>query len=217
MIRGGARKGNLALLLWLCAAAAHARPLALILTPEPDKPLAAELRAAGYDVQSPALPCAGSLPCWAANIDHAPFAEWEAQMARTMAGREVTLVGVSRGGYLALRLAQRPEVRQVIAFSPVTDLSRLREFRGVTVPGQYALDPKPLVGKRLFVVIGSNDGRVGTNACLRLVARIVVAAGQRTPDLTLEVLPVAGHRRVGDARAAAWVTASAASPSARAP
>jgi pimeloyl-ACP methyl ester carboxylesterase len=72
--------------------------------------------------------------------------------ARNVATRgRVIAVGVSRGGYLAFRLAiSDPRVTDVIALAPVTDLQRLREFAAVKVDEANRLDLtfllEPLVG-----------------------------------------------------------------------
>lgn len=126
-----------------------------------------------------------------------------------VSGDRVVLVGVSRGGYLAMRAAaQNPLITDVIGLAPVTDLQALTEFTQVNVDqavyglGRHATT---LAQKRLFLQVGSSDMRVGTRAVLKLVDTIIDAGGGRPVDLTLIVTPDPGHQSGEHDRAAQWV------------
>lgn len=211
MIRPGSalRKAVVVLALLLVSCKPPDRPLAVILSVDgaDGTSLSQTLAGQGFDVVAPTLPCEGKLTCWADNpgvIEHFP-----AQLDRLTRGRKrVVLVGVSRGGYLALRAAHLPQVTEVVALSPVTDLNLLSEFEDKRAHSRYRLDPAPLAGKRLFVAIGSGDARVSTRAALDFVDGVLqsVPAG-RTPDVTVVVNPTPGHRLMGEAEAVAWVRA----------
>jgi pimeloyl-ACP methyl ester carboxylesterase len=129
--------------------------------------------------------------------------------ARNVATRgRVIAVGVSRGGYLAFRLAiSDPRVTDVIALAPVTDLQRLREFAAVKVDeATYGLGRGAaiLARKREFIQIGSNDDRVGTREVLHLVDGLAASAGANRLDLTFLLEPLVGHATSEHERAAAW-------------
>jgi pimeloyl-ACP methyl ester carboxylesterase len=171
--------GCLALLLTACT---QPKPLALVLSVEPI-PHEAALRDAGYEVRRVPLPCRGDLTCWAKEPQRVD--QFVTDTRWSLAGhRDVLLVGVSRGGYLALRMADFPEVGRIAALSPVTDLSALAEYRGHFAP---PLDPALARGRRLYLQIGNVDGRVSTDAALQY-ARAVMG-----PGVTVEVVETQGH------------------------
>lgn len=210
---GKARGMGLAALLWGicgllgCVQAAPDRPLAVVLSVDgaAGTSLSRTLQRQGFDVIAPELPCKGSLTCWAEHPER--FDSFPIALDRLTRGhKRVVLVGVSRGGYLALRAAHLPQVREVVLLSPVTDLNVLAEFKGHPVGMHYLPDPAPLVGKRLFVAIGSGDARVSTRAALDFVDGVLQAApvGQ-TPDVTVWIDPTPGHRLMGEDQAAQWV------------
>jgi dienelactone hydrolase len=102
----------------------------------------------------------------------------------TEAGR-VVAYGVSRGGYLALRLlAHDSRVGAAAAIAPVTDWRDLTEFAaertredlGDLRLSQYAA---ALAGKRVFLVIGNADDRVSTRSCSRLFIDLLEANARR--------------------------------------
>lgn len=188
------------LVLWAFLAfanPAHARPLALVFSVEPIA-LSAQLRHAGWDVRLVEMPCGADLDCWSRGA-HKPgmLRDLPARVAKLARGRErVALIGVSRGGYLALRLAGTPGVTEVVALSPVTDLMRLTEFRGVKLSPEYRLAP---AHGRVFIAIGNEDERVGTDAAMAYAVHLVGG------DFTLHVLPTKGHVVVGQVEALAWL------------
>lgn len=196
--------------------------LAIVLTSTADKALGgkatslpAELRKRGFVVVSVDLPChgreRGELDCWARRAPTGDFVtpflgklrRVAADMRRrgVVNGDRVLVAGISRGGYLAMRSAVLPEVTDVLAMCPVTDLGRLREFAGVPVPASYRLNPSLLAGERLFLQIGSQDQRVGTDATLALASAISQAGGA---DITLHMGPSPGHNLPDESEAVAW-------------
>jgi acetyl esterase/lipase len=98
---------------------------------------------------------------------------WCVEHGRAEPGR-VVVYGISRGGYLALRLlAADPRIAAAAAIAPVTDWRDLAEFSAekgrqdlaALTLTRYAT---ALAGKRIFVVIGNADDRVSTLSCCRL-------------------------------------------------
>ena len=176
--------GRLAVaVLALCLAGCDRRPLAIVLWPG-DSGLVEAVEAAGYRVAVPPAPFNGDLHAWAAQA-RAPgmFDAWDRDLAQVISdgGGQAVVVGISRGGYLALRAGRLPGVRAVVALSPVTDLSRLSEFEGVAVDPSYRLTRPPVP---VFSAIGSDDRRVGTDAAIALLDDIVV-------------IPSVGHNLAG--------------------
>ena len=114
---------------------------------------------AGFIVASVDAPCHGAdasssvegLNCWASRVSEvkgdyfAPFLERVKRVVtdlrdrKLVTGQRVVAVGVSRGGYLALRASVADErITDVVGLAPVTDLQRLEEFSKVrVVDGTY--------------------------------------------------------------------------------
>lgn len=95
----------------------------------------------------------------------------------------IAVCGSSRGGYLALQFAAGEErVKAVTAFAPVTDLSALREFSGVpdNLLATYRLDNhiSELAKKKIWIVIGDRDERVGTDLAIELARNLSKASRQ---------------------------------------
>lgn len=114
----------------------------------------------------------------------------------------VSVVGISRGGYVAAVCAARDDRIQSIALlAPVTDLLRLREFNGAALNSTiYGLEQYvPILATRAaYVLIGLNDQRVGTDSAVAFAHSI----GAR-----LEVLRANGHVVKDHGGAARWVLA----------
>lgn len=181
-----------ALLLSACTQAK--KPLALVFSVEPI-PHEQALRERGWEVRRMPLPCNGGLTCWAKNPGW--LAQYNDDVREALKGREgVMLVGVSRGGYLVLDMADIPEVSRVVALSPVTDLGQLREYRGYPAP---PLNPDLVKGKRTLLVIGNADTRVGTDAAMQY------ARAAMNPKLTLVVGETKGHSCPGPEAMLDWL------------
>ena len=103
----------------------------------------------------------------------------------------IAVSGISRGGYLAMRLmAADSRISQAVAFSPVTDWTILNEF------SQHRQDEAALrlnlssyihglVGKPVFMCIGNHDDRVGTFSCCRLYLELAEANERNGSPRTL--------------------------------
>ncbi len=95
----------------------------------------------------------------------------------------IAVAGTSRGGYMALRvLAGDDRVIAGAGFAPVTDWRMLSEFveiRERTDVANLRLTrfAKRMTGRHVYLAIGKDDKRVGTEAC-RELQRALVAANQ---------------------------------------
>lgn len=91
---------------------------------------------------------------------------------------KVAVCGTSRGGYLALQFAAHdPRVKAVAAFAPVTDLTALREFKGqetnrLVKSLSVIHQSDKLAGRPVWIVIGDQDKRVGTDHSIDLARAI---------------------------------------------
>ncbi|MFC1596521.1 alpha/beta hydrolase family protein [Planctomycetota bacterium] len=135
----------------------------------------------------------------------------------------VAACGTSRGGFLALHFAASDSrVKCVAAFAPVTELGALREFEGATehpLVGKLALanQAEKLAGRAVWLVIGDQDERVGTDHTISLARRITAASlASRVPSrVELHVMPEPrGHTTPSGAaqRAAEWIRRQIESP-----
>lgn len=85
----------------------------------------------------------------------------------------IMVYGVSRGGYLALRLlAADARIAAAAAIAPVTDWRELSEFtaeKGRTELAATRLSAfaDKLAGRRIYMAIGDSDRRVSTLSCCR--------------------------------------------------
>jgi dienelactone hydrolase len=140
----------------------------------------------------------------------------------------VAAAGTSRGGFLALHLAAaEPRVRAVAAFAPVTKLRALAEFDGIKDKAAMAADAlalnhyaDKLAGRPIWVCIGNNDLRVGTNNAIAFTQKVLAesVAAKKTPRIELHVTRSEGHSipPTAHAEAAAFIAAeinSGATPS----
>jgi predicted esterase len=89
----------------------------------------------------------------------------------------------------------------VATFAPVTDLTALREFTPLgTNPLVRAMNLEAaadrLCDRPVWIIIGHDDERVGTDRSVSLAGALERAARARglTPSVTLQVLPIPGHR-----------------------
>lgn len=116
----------------------------------------------------------------------------------------VAACGTSRGGFLAFHLAAvEPRIRCIGGISLLSDLTALREFQNTDHRSQAealsltALVPR-LVNRPVWVSIGNNDGRVGTDQVIAFTRALVGAtaaqqkAGAAVP-VDLIVNSSAGH------------------------
>lgn len=128
----------------------------------------------------------------------------------------IAACGTSRGGFMALQAAAADmRIRATAAFAPVTSLTTLREFHGVTNPEHVetlTLNAKAgqLAGRALWLVIGDRDERVGTDGTIafaRLITKLSIEKS-KPADVTLLVKPEPkGHTTPAGspAEAADWI------------
>lgn len=128
----------------------------------------------------------------------------------------VAVSGTSRGGFSALHLAAHDSrIRCVAAMAPVTELSALTEFQGMTHPERAAtlsavnLADK-LAERGVWVVIGDRDARVGTDHAITFARRLTSIAVEKklTASIELHVLSEPkGHTTPQGAAelSAAWI------------
>ncbi len=130
--------------------------------------------------------------------------------------RKIAACGTSRGGFVALHFAARDDrVKCVAAFAPVTDLEVLREFNGLAEhPRVSSLavsrQADKLAGRPVWLIIGDQDRRVGTDNTISLARRITSASLERKipSQVELHVMPEPrGHTTPKGAaeRAAGWI------------
>ena len=114
--------------------------------------------------------------------------------------QRIAACGVSRGGFAALHLAARDKrIAAVAAFAPVTDLAALQEFAGVEALSAVqelrlsALAPR-LASRPIWLVIGDQDRRVGTDQSITFARHVFRAARELQLEgaLQLHVLPEPG-------------------------
>lgn len=139
---------------------------------------------------------------------------------------QVAASGTSRGGFIALQFAAaEPRVKSVAAFVPVTNLLALSEFVGMEreqSPAGKAAFRKArtlalinvadkLTGRPIWICIGNDDRRVGTDNAIGFSRRLVEAAYAQNEwaAVDLHVTATEGHRVYDTAHedAAAWILA----------
>lgn len=127
----------------------------------------------------------------------------------------VAVAGTSRGGFIATHVAAAdPRFRAVVAFAPVTEPMVLTEFHGTARAGAVkALNlvhlADKLAGRSLWLCIGNNDARVGTDKAIAFTRKVVAAslAAKKPLDVFLVVTPTPGHsiHKTAHDEAAAWL------------
>jgi dienelactone hydrolase len=127
----------------------------------------------------------------------------------------VAVAGTSRGGFLALHwAAAEPRVRCAAAFSAVTELLALAEFAGTKAADQAkSLDlqnvASKLAGRPVWVRIGNQDDRVGTDQAIAFTRKLVATSVEQKKPAAVElhVTTTPGHSTPPDAHdeAAAWI------------
>ncbi len=193
-------------------------------------PVGGILAAKGYSVASIDVTCHGKdqqkkekygLDCWRFRADRSDknifngYIDGLKTVIADIAARHeadhsgITVLGVSRGGYLAMKAAAEiPEIANVVALAPVTDVFRLREFDGSQASkSMYSLEPyyPALAKKHIFIQINNNDDRVGTANAIALIAGVTKAGDPRAVDLTAIITPRRSHSTSEHQTAADWV------------
>ena len=130
--------------------------------------------------------------------------------------QRIAACGTSRGGFLAIHFAAHDRrVKAAAGFAPVTDLAALSEFRGIeTHPLVKKLSlveqADQLVGRPVWIVIGDQDERVGTDKAIELASRLSAAAKEKQVPSNVELNVVAeprGHTTPAGSstKAADWI------------
>lgn len=191
------------------------------LTTEPYCRVGRLLHALGWNIVSLDLPCHGAdcrvgepteLAGWAARIKQgedivASFRQRVNDVVEHLLSAKIadptriSAAGTSRGGFMAFHAAAgNPRLRAVAAFSPVTDLLALREFSGqednpLVRRLALALTVEALADRAAWVAIGNADTRVDTDQAVDFTRALTAASLARDlgGDITLQVVPVAGH------------------------
>lgn len=180
-----------------------------------------QLAARGFLCVSVDLPCHGAdrrndepegLDGWRTRIDHGenPMAELATRLSQVLDHlvaqkwsdpQKIVACGTSRGGFAALHLAASDaRVKAVAAYSPVTDLSAVREFHGMARSATTdALDlnnhAASLAKIPIWIMIGDRDERVGTDRAIQF-ARLLsstASTGSLRSRMELHVCPSNGH------------------------
>lgn len=116
------------------------------------------------------------------------------EIGRAKAGK-IAVYGISRGGYLAMRLlAAEARIAAAAAIAPVTDWRVLREFAKEKdiedlANQRLARWAESLATKRIFIAMGDSDERVGTLSCCRFFLELQEANARRSQA----ALPVEFH------------------------
>jgi len=128
----------------------------------------------------------------------------------------IAACGTSRGGFLAIHLAAFDKrVKCAAAFAPVTDPAVVREF---VANADHPLVKKvslthqadQLAGRPVWVVIGDQDDRVGTDRAFEFAQAVTAASRNKKIDsrIELHIMPEPrGHTtpRGSAERAAKWI------------
>lgn len=128
---------------------------------------------------------------------------------------QIAVCGTSRGGLLAFTLAASDNrIKCAAAFSPITDLTFLHEFSDLSnkkIPQSMSWQQlaTSLESKPVFICIGSQDERVGTDNAVAFSREIIRVASQEDaePQVDLHILPSQGHHTPANAHqmAADWI------------
>lgn len=114
----------------------------------------------------------------------------------------IAIAGTSRGGFMGLHaMAVDSRVCCSASFAPVTELTVLNEFKGLenhaltqSIALKNTVDQ--LAGRPLWLCIGNNDERVGTDHLVNFSRKAVaasVAKGLPAP-IELHIMQTEGHR-----------------------
>jgi pimeloyl-ACP methyl ester carboxylesterase len=131
----------------------------------------------------------------------------------TLEETELTIIGYSSGGHLALLLADKfPNVKKVIGLAPVTDMAEserlalgrgaVLEWLGCSAENRPELDPmlRPPISAATHFIHGDQDERVP----LELSQKYLEAMKRHGKSVTLEVLEGVSHFQMMDIPSATY-------------
>ena len=137
-----------------------------------------------------------------------------------VASEKMGIMGLSRGGFLACHIAASlPDIKSVVGYAPVTDLSFSKEFQGLESSALKNLSLKPhievLCEKSMLFLIGNRDMRVGTDRCFQFAKALADTAfkkGLRSPPIEMNISPSIGQMGHGTSKksmeeGSAWLAA----------
>lgn len=172
-----------------------------------------DLIGAGFSLLSLDMPCHGpgedpvvGLHCWRDRIEAGDinlflrFCSGLSNVLDELAANDVSIIGQSRGGYVAITCAAYDDrFRRVALLRPVTDLARLSEFADFRLDqALFGTDQfVPYLSDRpVLVRIGRNDQRVGTDAAIAFAEAV---------GAELHVLDVDGHAGPDEGVTTQWL------------
>lgn len=177
--------------------------------------LVSDLTTAGFSLLALDLPChgldaddsPGPLDCWRKRIeggDRNIFRDFCAGLSAVLdsiGAKSADVVGLSRGGYVAVTCAAYDSrIHNIALLIPVTDLQRLTEFDGFKVDQQaFGLSQYLpfLKDRNILARVSRNDTRVGTDAAV---------AFAKSVGATLQMLDVDGHFAPEDGSTTRWLS-----------
>jgi len=142
-------------------------------------------------------------------IDQVIFALDELISRGLIIREKLGLMGLSRGALIASLVAARySNVRAIVGFAPMTQLTFAREFEKLQDHKKakaFNLENHvdALYDKPIRFYIGNRDMRVGTENCFHLVQKLAETAfqkGQRSPPVELIISPSIGHHGHGTSK-----------------
>ena len=117
--------------------------------------------------------------------------------------KQLGLMGLSRGGFIASHLAAfEPDIRYILQFAPLTKLSFAKDFKNIENIASYDVHnlASYLYDRDIKIYIGNLDQRVGTeNAFMfaRALAQTAFAHKIRSPQVEMVITPSLGHQGHG--------------------
>lgn len=108
--------------------------------------------------------------------------------------------GLSRGGYIAARMANLIKAKALLAYAPLTELTFLSELKEVQDKTNLKNYSKGLNEISVRAYIGNRDQRVGTRNCFDWIESIVeeqYKASIRSPKVELILSHSIGHKGHG--------------------
>ncbi|WP_053331863.1 hypothetical protein [Criblamydia sequanensis] len=108
--------------------------------------------------------------------------------------------GLSRGGYIAGRLASLIKAKALLVYAPLTELTFLSELKEIQNKTHLKNYSKDLGEIEVRAYIGNRDQRVGTRNCFDWIESIVEEQYKdsiRSPKVELILSPSIGHKGHG--------------------